>query len=145
MEKSKLVFRVLQYRWLRFSISCTLFIWITLWKFNKVLSRCFLTKFNEVLIPAKFNKVLSRCFPTKFNEVLIPAKFNKVLSRCLPTKFNEALIPAKFNKVLSRCFPTKFNEVLILMCLITNKAWCRWLQGYYPGGVVESPSGFVFL
>ena len=31
MDKSKLVFRVLQYRWLRFSVLCTLFIWIALW------------------------------------------------------------------------------------------------------------------
>ena len=27
---------------------------------------------------------------------------------------------------------------------VPDEEWCWWLRGYYPGGVVESPLGFVF-
>ena len=28
---------------------------------------------------------------------------------------------------------------------VPDEEWCWWLRGYYLGGVVENPSGFVFF
>ena len=34
---------------------------------------------------------------------------------------------------------------LYLSSGVPDEEWCWWFRGYYPGGVVENPSGFVFF